>query len=157
LAEAEVAFETDPSDANRKRVTALRRAVGQTKLIDYGPTRAGLAGESIDAPVDRDALSALNKFSTSKLNKREWQAMIDKHGSEDAARAAFIKNYKATGGAPAPAKVDPANPAPKGKNISPNGGQKTMSMADVEATATASNKSIEDVKAAAEKAGFTIK
>jgi hypothetical protein len=116
LADAEEAFETDPSDANRKRVTALRRAVAQTKLTDYGPTRAGLAGESIDAPVDRDALAALNKFSTSKLNKREWQAMIDKHGSEEAAREAFIRNYKATDGTPAPA---PAKPAAAPKQVLP--------------------------------------
>ena len=114
LADAEEAFETDPSDANRKRVTALRRAVAQTKLTDYGPTRAGLAGESIDAPVDRDALAALNKFSTSKLNKREWEAMKKEHGSEEAARAEFIKNYKATGKTPAPAK-----PAAAPKSVLP--------------------------------------
>ena len=154
LADAEEAFETDPSDANRKRVTALRRAVAQTKLTDFGPTRAGLAGESIDAPVDRDALSALNKFSTSKLNKREWEAMKKEHGSEEAARAEFIKNYKATGKTPAPAK---SVVAPKVSGTAPGGGQKTMSMDDVKATAAASEKSVEEVKAAAEKAGYTIK
>ena len=157
LAEAEVAFENDPSDANKKRVTALRRAVSQTKLTDFGPTRAGLAGESIEAPEDREAKAALNKFSTSKLNKREWQAMIDKHGSEDAARTAFINNYKVTGKAPAPAKVDPTNSAPRGKNISPSGGQKTMSMDDVKATAAARKISEADVIDAAKKAGFIIK
>jgi hypothetical protein len=157
LAEAEVAFETDPSDANRKRVTALRRAVSQTKLTDYGPTRAGLAGESIDEPTRRQALKDLNTFKTSKLRKREWQAMVDKHGSDEAASLEYLRTYdptKAAGGAPAPAKADPA---PKGKNISPNGGQKTMSMADVKATAAASKMDEADVIDAAKKAGFIIK
>jgi len=152
LAEAEVAFETDPSEANRKRVVALRRAVGQTKLTDYGPTRAGLAGEAIDAPTDRAALAALNEFSTSRTRKRDWQAMITEHGSEEAAREAFIKNYKVTGKNPAPAK-----PTPKVSSTAPGGGQKIMSMDDVKATAKSSGKTVDEVKVAAEKAGYTIK
>jgi hypothetical protein len=151
LAEAEVAFENDPSKENRNRVVALRRAVSQTKVSDYGPTRAGLAGEALEAPVDRDALTALNKFSTSALKKREWQAMIKEYGSEEAARAAFIKNYKVTGGEPAPAK-----PASKAGSTAPGGGQKTMSMADVKTTAKSSGKTEAEVIDAAKKAGYTI-
>ena len=123
----------------------------QVKTSDIGPTRAGLAGEAIDAPEDREAKAALNKFSTSKLNKREWQAMIKEYGSEEAARAAFIKNYKVTGEAPAPAK-----PAPKASSTAPGGGQKILSMDDVKATAKASGKSIDEVKAAAKDKGYTI-
>lgn len=151
LAEAEVAFENDPSKENKNRVVALRRAVSQTKLTDFGPTRAGLAGEAIEAPTDRDALAALNKFSTSALKKREWQAMIKEHGSEEAARAAFLKNYKVTGGEPAPTK-----PAPKAGGTAPGGGQKIMTQADVAATAKASKKSEAEVIDAAKKAGYTI-
>jgi hypothetical protein len=157
LAEAEVAFETDPSEANRKRVVALRRAVSQTKVSDYGPTRAGLAGEAIDEPTHRQALKDLNAFKTSKLRKREWQAMVDKHGSDEAASAEYLRTYDPTkAAAKAVSAGSGTTPAPTGKNISPNGGQKTMSMADVEATAAASKKSVADVKKAAEKAGYTI-
>lgn len=108
LAAAEVAFENDPNKENRNRVVALRRAVAQTRISDIGAAKVGVAGEAIEAPLDREARAALNKFSTSALKKRDWQAMVAKHGSEEAARKAFIENYKVTGGEPAPAK-----PAPK--------------------------------------------
>ncbi len=45
LAAAEIAFENNPTEANKKNVVALRRAVSQTK--DVGPQRAGLmAGQT---------------------------------------------------------------------------------------------------------------
>lgn len=154
LAEAEVAFENDPSKENRNRVTALRRAVSQTRTSDIGGAKVDVATEATQAPLERDALAALHKFSTSALGgkKREWQAMIKEYGSEEAARAAFIKNYKVTGGAPAPTK-----PAPKAGSTAPGGGQKTMSMDDVKATAAARKISEADVIDAAKKAGYTIK
>jgi hypothetical protein len=42
LAEAEVAHETNPTDATSKRVTALRRAMDRARTSDIGPQRAGL-------------------------------------------------------------------------------------------------------------------
>lgn len=154
LAAAEVAFENDPSKENKNRVVALRRAVSQTRTSDIGATKAGIAGEAIEAPLDRAAREALNKFSTFASKKREWQAMITKYGSEEAARKAFIENYKATGGEPAPTS---AKPAPKVGSTAPGGGQKIMSMEDVQATAKASGRTIDEVKAAAQAKGYTIR
>jgi hypothetical protein len=155
LAEAEVAFENDPSKENRNRVVALRRAVSQTKLTDYGPTRAGLAGEAIDEPTRRQALDALNVFKTSRSKKREWLAMVDKFGSDEAASAEFVRTYDPIKAAaeknPAPVKL-----TPKVGGTAPGGGQKIMSMDDVKATAKSSGKTIDEVKAAAKDRGYTI-
>jgi len=93
----------------------------QVKTSDVGPTKAALTEEATGAPEDRDAKAALNKFSTSKLNKREWEAMKTQYGSEEAARAAFLKNYKVTGGAPAPAKTTPSKAAPSANSVLPPG------------------------------------
>lgn len=145
LADAEIKFENDPSEANKKRVIALRRAVSQTKTSDVGPTKAGIAEGAIDEPTHRQALNALNELKTSRTRKKEWEALVTKYGSEEAAGKAYIKNYDPTK-AVAPAATP--TPAPAAKVIT---------QADIEATAKASKKSVEEVRAAAERKGYTIK
>lgn len=62
LAAAEVDYENDPSDANLKRVTALRRAVAQTKTTDIGKTKADLTREGQVSQENAKVQAAMNKF-----------------------------------------------------------------------------------------------
>jgi hypothetical protein len=62
LAAAEIAHETNPTDATLSRVTALRRAVGQTKTTDYGPTRAGLGESQLAVKLGEDINTAQQKL-----------------------------------------------------------------------------------------------
>jgi hypothetical protein len=118
LADAEVKFENDPTPANEKRVIALRRAVDRTKTSDVGPAKAELAGEAIDEPTRREALKALNEFKMSRTRKRDWNAMVTKHGSEKAASEAFIRDYDPTKAA---APTAAPTPAPAAKSVLPLG------------------------------------
>jgi hypothetical protein len=62
LAEAEIAHETNPTDASLKKVTALRRAVLQTKTTDVGATRAELARMQVLSGENKAVQAAMNKF-----------------------------------------------------------------------------------------------
>jgi len=62
LAAAEIAFERDPSDANLKNVTALRRAVSQTKTSDVGTTKADLTREGIISQENAKVQAAMKSF-----------------------------------------------------------------------------------------------
>ena len=62
LAAAEVAYEKDPSDANLKNVTALRRAMAQAKTTDIGKTKADLTREGQVSQENAKVQAAMNKF-----------------------------------------------------------------------------------------------
>jgi len=62
LAAAEVAHETNPTDATLATVTALRRAVAQTKTSDYGPTRASDVGGQQDIVLGDQISKAQQKL-----------------------------------------------------------------------------------------------
>jgi hypothetical protein len=62
LAEAEIAHETNPTNATLNRVNALRRAVAQTKTSDFGPTRAGLGEAGLDVRVGEAITAAQQKI-----------------------------------------------------------------------------------------------
>jgi hypothetical protein len=62
LAAAEVAHETNPTDATLANVTALRRAVAQTKTSDYGPTRASDVGGQQDIVLGDQISKAQQKL-----------------------------------------------------------------------------------------------
>ena len=62
LASAEVEHENNPTDASLKKVTALRRAVAQTKTTDIGATRAELANAQRLSGENKSVQSAMNKF-----------------------------------------------------------------------------------------------
>jgi hypothetical protein len=74
-AAAEVAFEKDPSEANRQRVVALRRAVDRTKTTESGPGKLG-------AQTAQIFVSAADKATTSAR----------KRGNQDAAYLAAYRN-----------------------------------------------------------------
>lgn len=61
LAAAEIAFERNPTEENQKTVTALRRAVAQTKTTDVGPTRATIMGGQMFAKASADVQKIVQK------------------------------------------------------------------------------------------------
>jgi hypothetical protein len=62
LAAAEIAHETNPTDATLKTVQALRRAMLQTKTTDVGNTKAELARMQILSGENAKVQAAMNKF-----------------------------------------------------------------------------------------------
>jgi hypothetical protein len=62
LGAAEIAFEKDPSDENTKIVTALRRAMAQSKITDVGSTKADLARMQILSTENAKVQTAMGKF-----------------------------------------------------------------------------------------------
>jgi len=62
LAAAEIAFEKDPSEANTKTVTALRRAMSQARTTDVGATKADLTREQIAAGESAKVREAMKGF-----------------------------------------------------------------------------------------------
>ena len=62
LAAAEIAFEKDPSDANKQTVTALRRAMAQAKTTDVGATKADLTREGRISNENAKVQAAMKSF-----------------------------------------------------------------------------------------------
>ena len=62
LAAAEVEYETNPTDATLKKVTALRRTMLQTKTTDVGATRAELVNAQRLSGENKAVQTAMNKF-----------------------------------------------------------------------------------------------
>jgi len=62
LAAAEIAHETNPTNATLATVTALRRAVAQTKTSDFGPTRANLGEAGLDVRLGEAITTAQQKI-----------------------------------------------------------------------------------------------
>jgi hypothetical protein len=152
LAQAEIAFENDPSDANKNRVAALRRTVDRIRTSESGPGKLGAQEAALTSKENIAAEQALSKHKL--LNKQKWKKEVEAAGSEDAAKAKFKKDWITAnpqsaeeGGAPAPKPAAP-NPATAGK---------VATMADVKATALASEKTEQQVIDALKAKGYTIK
>lgn len=62
LAAAEIEHETNPTDATLKKVTALRRAMLQTKTTDVGSQKAELARMQVLSNENAKVQAAMNKF-----------------------------------------------------------------------------------------------
>jgi hypothetical protein len=62
LAAAEIAHETNPTNATLATVTALRRAVAQTKTSDFGPARANLGEAGLDVRLGEAITTAQQKI-----------------------------------------------------------------------------------------------
>jgi hypothetical protein len=61
-AAAEVAFEKDPSEANRQRVVALRRAVDRVKTTESGPGKLGAQNTQIFVGAAKDSSAEARKM-----------------------------------------------------------------------------------------------
>jgi hypothetical protein len=89
LGAAEIAYENDPTPANLKKVTALRRAVELTKTSEFGPDRlavlmAGISGQQgiaglraeVDAlKIDQQIRADINKRLTEAMYSNEYMAL----------------------------------------------------------------------------------
>lgn len=84
LADAEVAVEKDPSEANQKRVAGLRRAMDRARTSDVGDTRADIMLKQI---MSRNDLDAAAKAEKAKIFDPEWQAAMAAGDSKGMARA----------------------------------------------------------------------
>jgi len=148
LAQAEIAYEENPNDANKNRVAALRRTVDRIKTSESGPGKIGVQEAAIASKENTAAEQALIKHKL--VNRREWRKAVEAAGGDEKAAAdSFKKNWitanpQAAGEDGAPA----AKPATAGK---------VATMADVKATALASKKTEREVMDALEAKGYTIK
>jgi len=153
LAQAEIAFENDPSDANKNRVAALRRTVDRIRTSESGPGKLGAQEAALASKENIAAEQALTKHKL--INRRDWKKAVEAAGGDEKAAADnFKKNWITAnpqsaeeGGAPAP---KPAAPKPTTTD-------KVATMADVKATALASKKTEQQVIDALEAKGYTIK
>ena len=105
LAAAEVAHETNPTDATLANVTALRRAVAQTKTSDYGPTRASDVGGQQDIVLGDQISKAQQKLKFTpeyvKATPAEKAQMLRDEAArvrQNASRGTPVNNNSPQGG-----------------------------------------------------------
>lgn len=153
LAAAEIAYEDNPSEANKKRVEALRRTVDRIRTSESGPGKIGAQTAAITSKENIAAEQALTKHKL--INRREWKKAVEAAGSEKAAADKFKQDWITANpqttdedGAPAPKPTAAPKPAAT---------TKVATMADVDATAKASKKTRQEVIDALEAKGYTIK
>jgi hypothetical protein len=159
LGAAEIAFEQNPSKENKAVVSALRRAVSQTKTSfstgEIGGLRAETALEPVRSKENIEANKALDRHKL--MNSREWKKAVADAGGVDAAEKQFKNkwinnNPQSSEVAPAKANAAPAAAAPK-----PTATSKVISMADVEATVASSGRTRQEVMDALKAKGYTVK
>jgi len=114
LAAAEIAFENDPTNANLKRVTALRRAAGLVKTSDIGGGRIAVEEAKLQSAEDAKVVAAMQDAEKKALISREYveaktpaeqKAVLAaaKKAAADSARAEFKRGQrKGDGSAPPP-------------------------------------------------------
>jgi hypothetical protein len=114
---------------------------------DIEQQKADTSAMAAEAAALDKARAALNKFSNSRDARRQkqWQDMIKEYGSKEAAGEAYVKDYMVK---------NPTTAAPAAKPAAPTG--KVLTQADIAATAKASGKTIDEVKAQAKLKGYTI-
>lgn len=154
LAAAEVAYETDPSETNKKRVEALRRTVDRIRTSESGPGKIGAQTAALTSKENTAAQQALVKYKL--VDRRGWKKAVEAAGGDEKAAADQFKSDWITAN-PQSADEDGA-PAPKPTAApKPAVTTKVATMADVDATAKASKKTRQEVMDALEAKGYTIK
>lgn len=124
LASAEVAYEQNPTDANLKRVTALRRAVSQTRTSDVGPARTAI--ESFRTTSTTDA-KVEDQVRSAKFGDPAWMAAYEKNDPKAMAAAedAIAERIRARQTAVPPGGA-PRLPVPRASApVNTNSGQPT--------------------------------
>jgi hypothetical protein len=82
-AAAEVAFEKDPSEANRQRVVALRRAVDRVKTTESGPGKLGAQNTQIFVGAAKDSsANARKRLYTDPVMRSNDPAAMNKRYRE---------------------------------------------------------------------------
>ena len=155
LAAAELAYAKNPTKENRADVDALTRAAAKTRTSfstsESGSGKLGAQQEALTSKENIEANKELAKFKL--MNNREWKKAVESAGSVEAAENIFKKKWITNNpqAAETPAGKTPAA-APK-----PTATSKVISMADVDATVTASGKTRQEVMDALKAKGYTVK
>jgi hypothetical protein len=158
LAAAELAFAKNPTKENKADVDALTRAAAKTRTSfstgEIGALKAETALEPVRSRENIEANKALDKHKL--MNGREWKKDVETAGSVEAAEKKFkskwiTNNSQSAEAAPAKSSAAPAA-APK-----PTTATKVVSMADVNATVSASGKTKQEVMDALKAKGYTVK
>jgi hypothetical protein len=155
----EIASQSDIT--SRSNVTSN---VTSNQLQDKGPGVLTTSAEDVESKEINNGVKHFETIASEPYKSPENKKLIKKYmdaNGGDLAKAALayakdtrVTSKAATSGGAAPA---PAKPAPKASSTAPGGGQKIMSMDDVQATAKASGKTVDEVKAAAQAKGYTIR
>jgi hypothetical protein len=99
----------------RSNVTSTSDITGTKGNVEQ--QKADTGAMAAEAASLEKARAALSKLKTSKIpgNQKKWQGMVDKHGSEEAAGEAYVKDYmvKPADAAPAAPVAKPAAPISK--------------------------------------------
>jgi hypothetical protein len=126
LGAAEVAFEKDPSEGNRQRVVALRRAVDRVKTTESGPNKLGAQESQIFVGAAKDAsANARKRLYTDPvmrsndpvaMNKRYKELYAEEIQSRfpNASLSDLLAQMPAGDAGPAPAAGNSKNTAPAG-------------------------------------------
>jgi hypothetical protein len=110
LAAAEIAYERDPSEANLKTVTALRRAVAQTRTSDVGPTRATVDSFRTESTADTEIEKQMR---SARFSDPAWMRAYEAGNvqAQAAAEDDIVRRIRARRQAAAPQVGAPAAPA----------------------------------------------
>jgi hypothetical protein len=100
LSAAEIAFEKDPTEANLRTVTALRRTVAQTKTSDIGTNKSALEDARLMSAQDAAVLKAVQDAEKQARIDPEYLKSKDKpaylKGVADKAREAARANFRSS-------------------------------------------------------------
>jgi hypothetical protein len=158
LFNAKQALAEDPK--NPKLQAAVKNAeqsVAATKqsfsIGESGPNRLGAQQEALTSKENIEANKELNRHKL--MNGREWRKSVEAAGSVEAAENQFKKKWITNNpqAAETPAGKTPAAPAAAKSTAT----SKVISMADVDATVTASGKTRQEVMDALKAKGYTVK
>jgi hypothetical protein len=159
LADAEEAYALDPSKENKARLAALSSAASKMKTSfstgESGPGKLGAQQEALTSKENIEANKALTQHKL--MNGREWRKAVETAGSVEAAEKQFkskwiTNNPQSVEGGAAQSATPKPSAAPK-----PTTATKVVSMADVDATVTASGKTKQEVMDALKAKGYTVK
>jgi hypothetical protein len=135
-------------DITSKSTVSSTQDISGTKAV-VEEKKAETAEDRVDEGMRRDAAAQINKFKVSRdaAKRKIWTDLLEEHnGNTEAATEAYIQGYMGKNSA-APAAKPAAAPAQSGK---------VLTQADIAATAKASGKTIDQVKAQAKLKGYTI-
>jgi hypothetical protein len=162
LADAEEAYALDPSKENKARLAALSSAASKMKTSfstgEIGAVNAATRFAPTQARIDADVIEKLGDFKDNDRaynkarragNTTETNRLLQ--AEETRLRAAYTT--PAAGNAPAPKP----SAAPTPTTPKPTTATKVVSMADVNATVTASGRTKQEVMDALKANGYTIK
>jgi len=157
LFNAKQALSADPKNPQlQAAVKNAEQSVAATKqsfsIGESGPNRLGAQQEALTSKENIEANKALDRHKL--MNGKEWRKAVADAGGVDAAESMFKKKWITNNPQSVEGASSPAKPAAAPK---PTATSKVISMADVDATVTASGKTRQEVMDALKAKGYTVK